>query len=335
MQSYSPSRSVRGVLCLLPALCVFAGTGALQPDVKSGATTPIAMIEGRSVQWEELGPLLSEAAGAVVLEELVLHDQLKAECSRVGIAVSDADIESERRLYTETLVTAAGVQADQAESLLREVRRTRGLGDLRFRQLLERNAMLRGVARSRGMVTITEEDITLAHRIKWGPQRKVRLILTTGERDALGVVRRLREVDAPPAPGEAPASTTPEKFAQVAADASIDVASRSRGGLVGWVRTEDPAYPVAIRRALDVLRPGQISDPISVEQGYAVVMVEDIREQSMPSLSSVKGDLEREVRQVRERAAMDRIAREFIDAARVTVFERSLGATWEARTAPR
>src|SRR5690606_11930669 len=87
------------------------------------------------VSWDELRPVLAEAAGGVALQEVVLDRLLARECERRGIRITEADLATERQALTDTLVRDAGASAADAERLLERIRRQRGLGDARFAAL--------------------------------------------------------------------------------------------------------------------------------------------------------------------------------------------------------
>jgi parvulin-like peptidyl-prolyl isomerase len=126
-------------------------------------------------------------------------------------------------------------------------------------------------------------------------------------------------------------------FADVANELSVDP-SADRGGLLDPFSLADANYPVGIRRALQEMTPGKPSDPISVsfanEQGFAIVQLERTEPSvfGSPTPESVSASLEQEVRSVRERAAMDRVAQQLLTGAGVSVIDRSLGWAWQQRT---
>lgn len=301
--------------------------------------------------------MLSEAAGGVVVEELVLERALEVAMQGEGLNLSPAMIDAERALLAESLASAAGVTPSEGERLIEQVRRNRGLGPVRFEKLLRRNAMLRVLVRAgvdsrgagagggSGIANITEEDITRAYAIKHGPRVQARLILVRSMDLAVRTLERVR----PRAAGaEGVAGAGGEPFGEVASEVSIDPSSQA-GGRLALVSIADPTYPEAVRRAFETLQPGEISDVLAVtwggrsggaaggasesnpEQGFAIVMVEKrVENTSAPSLSGARDALTREIRTVRERAAMDRLARDLAAAGArsTTVFDRSLDWSW-------
>ncbi|MBX3406139.1 MAG: hypothetical protein KF869_05175 [Phycisphaeraceae bacterium] len=299
---------------------------AVQPD-RAAQDRPAAVLDSRAIGWPEVAPLLAEAAGAQVLEEVLLSRVLDEEVRARGISVSAADMAAERTLLAETLADAAQVTADDAERLLAGVRISRGLGEKRFADLLKRNAQLRALVRMRSgpdAVAVTPEDIEQAMDIKHGPRIRARMILVRGEAQAKSAVDRL---------------DAGEPFAEVAMALSADP-SRLRGGLLDPISTSDPSYPVAFRRVLDQTPAGRHSRAVMVPwdnaPGYVVVRVEERLPGVEVDRVAVAPRVEREVRMVRERAAMDRMARDLIDsgAGRLSVLDASLEWSWRVRRAP-
>jgi hypothetical protein len=315
-------------------LIIMAGVGLVLTliDLGSGRTDqpaktverPVAIVGEKVIGWSELTPLLAEAAGGQVLEEYALGETLKQECSKRGITIGEPEIRAERRLLGEMLARAARLPADEGEGLINNIRRTRGLGELRFKGLLERNAALRAMVRAGigdAPVAITPEDIDTAYELKHGPRLRARLILVRSDKDAQQVKVRLN---------------AGISFADIAVEMSVDPSS-IRGGLLDSFSPSDSTYPVAVRKALLDSKPGQISDPIAVswedQTGFAIVKLEENlpAPAEAPTKEAAAKNLEQEVRTVRERAQMDKLARKLMRTAGVTVMDSSLGWSWEGR----
>lgn len=293
-----------------------------QPTAESAAKPPAALRGEDPIDWEELRSHLSEASGGLILEEIVLGRAIREELSQRGQTISPEMVDAERARLCSTLAAAAGRPESEGETLLLQVRAARGLGPVRFQALLERNAGLRSLARADagGEISVSQEDLDEAYALKYGPRVRARLILVASESEARTAADRVRQ----------------EPFGDVAAKVSIDP-SGARGGLLDPFSPRDPAYPAAVRAFVGGLKPGEVSPPIAVSwgdrQGYAILKIEEVIEPSpRPSRESSAESLRNEIRLVRERAAMDRLARRLVAASRVTVFDRSLGWSWEQRT---
>ncbi len=268
---------------------------------------PAALLNGRVIQWGELRPLLNEAAGATVLQEVIL-DRLVAEAvAGAGISITADDIAAERELFYGTLDRDPDVSA----SLAGEVRDRRALGEERFARLLRRNAGLRALVRDR--VEVTEESLRRMHEIVHGPRRQARLIVVASLADAEASLRRLE---------------SGEPFIDVAIDLSTDE-SAARGGLLEPISRADPTYPDALRQALWDLGPGEVTPPILLEEGYALLTLAREVEGDGTDLEEARAELTRLVRLDQERILMDRLARQLMAPAAVTIFDKSLQDGWD------
>ena len=305
------------------------------------ASTPrgggaVAVVGGETLSWDDLRPAMVELAGARALEEAALGVLLRQECSRAAVVVREQDVAAERGLLLRTLSRTASVNDPEAERLLSELRERRGLGDARFAGLLERNAMLRALVRAEARASgggedrqsVSEDDVRRAYDLKYGPRVRARIMVLADSGSAERVRSRLQS----------------ESFETVARQESIDP-SRSAGGLIEPVSVADTNQPEALRRALASLRPGEVSSvfPVTWEgtsqgttmSGLAIVKHEGIdTRDDAPTLDSIRAELQDEIVTVRERAAMEKLARRLLGDRRgseVRVLDGALGKAWDNR----
>ncbi|MFG0293638.1 MAG: peptidylprolyl isomerase [Phycisphaerales bacterium JB050] len=293
-------------------------TGQANTPSNTQHSDRFATIAGTDIPWSEAQPLLAEAAGGIILEELALEKLLQREMRQQGLTLTPSMIEREELLLRDSLATDTAPNPDQAQRLLDEIRRQRGLGPQRYQSLLRRTAMLRALVQDR--VTVDETSIERAYRIRYEPACRVRIITT----DTMELAERARtRID------------TGEEFSRVAAELSTDP-SAVRGGIVEPINPADPTYPDALRRVLPTLSPGQISDPILLDVDgppqFAIIILDELvpparqatREQARP-------ELERLVRLREERLLMDALSRRLLSQARVAPIDPSANWSWESR----
>ncbi|MBC7772323.1 MAG: peptidylprolyl isomerase [Pyrinomonadaceae bacterium] len=279
--------------------------------------TGVALIGGEPVGWNELTPSLAEAAGGIVLEEAALERVLTRELKNRTLTIADSDIEHEKQMLVDSLGRGIALAGEQTSEIIDRIRRTRGLGEVRFAGLMRRNAMLRRLVRDD--VQITPADIQTAHAIRYGQRYRARLILVRSEPEAAEILARLRGKDA----------RAPEQFASVAAQRSIDP-SAARGGEIGTVSAADPSYPLAVREAVVALSPGAFSAPVALEQGYAILSVDEVIPATSTSIDLVSADLERDIRVVREKSEMNKLAERLLRSVTVTPLDGSLNWGWNS-----
>lgn len=278
-----------------------------------------ATVAGSAVNWERVKPLLAEAAGGIVLEEVALEMMLEGEMRRRGLRLTPAMVEREQLLLRESLEQDdASGSADEAQRLLDQIRRQRGLGPERYQALLRRTAMLRALVQER--VRVDPVSVERAYRIRYEPRMRVRIITA----DTVDQAERARE-----------RVLAGEAFSRVAAEVSTDV-SGVRGGVIEPISPADPTYPDALRSAIARMSVGEVSRPIVMEvdgpaQVAVVVLDEIVRPERTPSLESVRAELERLVRLREERLLMDALSRQLLAEARVTALDAGVSWSWRSR----
>ncbi len=306
------------------------GTAAPAPRGDSAAVAtperPAAIVDGTAIPFDLLRPALTEAAGALALEEAVLDILVQREFARAGKTLNPEMIQAERDVLLEAY-TSVGLASSREDAgrLLAEVRRSRGLGETRFAALLRRNAMLRSLVSDE--VRINPAALDRAYDLRYAERYRARLIVVPGAAAAQDALTRLR---------------AGEPFGVVAAQVSTDP-SADRGGIIDAVSPADETYPVGIRLALrDLAAAGahvppeaRLSAPIAVDGGYAILLYEgaQIPATPAPQRASVEELLQRDVRLQQERLLMDQRARLLLANARVSVLDRALSTAWEARRA--
>lgn len=265
---------------------------------------------------DELDSRAMEAAGALVLEEMLVERALRTELARRELVVDEAAIASEEAMAREAL-SADPTRADQ---LLQALRASQGLGAVRWRSLLWRNAALRAIARDQS--TVGESEIATAHDLRHGPRRAARIIVLPDLGSVQSALDRLK---------------AGEPFSDVASALSTD-SSKDRGGLVSPITRLDPTWPATVREALWSVEVGSNSAPVLIEDGYIIVRCEGEIAGDGVSPEAARADNERTARLAVDRVEMDRILREIVRGLDPTIFDRSLEDSWrrtrDARRVP-
>lgn len=274
------------------------------------------VIDGSTLDWSALRTPLTEAAGALVLEEIVLDRSLAREAARAGLTIGEDEIRAEEAALLDEL--AAVTPGETRMDVLEQIRRARGLGPARYESLLRRNAVLRALVRHASEPDALE--LELARRLAFGETRRVRLFVSASEAAAARARTAVQE---------APMEARSWVFAEQAAQHSTH-ASAPRGGLIDRFHSEDPAFPGIVGRAAADLQSGGVSPVLATAGGFAVILVESIR----PGRTPDAGEAERVAARVRlrkERLAMEQLARELIERARVSPVDPDLARAWRDR----
>jgi hypothetical protein len=252
--------------------------------------------------------------GGAVLQEVALERLLAEACAREGITITEEDLARERRLLIDTLADD-DVATDDAtrKELLGVLLRSRNLGEAGFDALLRRTAMSRALVRDE--MTLSEDAIRRAADLRFGERYRARLIVTSTPAQGAEALRRLRA-------GEA--------FADVAAELSTD-ASAGAGGRIPLINPADLSWPAAIRRAVRSTPIGEPTPLIAIENGYALLVVEDVivPDDGGRTEEEKRALARRDARLEAERLLMARLARDLLASADVDIPERALERSWE------
>jgi hypothetical protein len=259
-----------------------------------------------AIPGEELDARAMEAAGALVLEEMLIERALRTELARRELTVDDSAIAREESLAREAL----SPEPTRATQLLEALRASQGLGAIRWKSLLWRNAALRTLARDQS--SVGEAEIATAHDVRHGPRRNARIIVLA---DLASVQRATERLAAG------------ETFSDVASALSTDT-SRDRGGLVSPISRLDPTWPATVREALWAIGVGTHSAPVLIDDGYIIVRCEGEIAGDGMAPEAARADNERTARLAVDRVEMDRIQREIVRGLDPTIFDRSLDESW-------
>jgi peptidyl-prolyl cis-trans isomerase C len=126
---------------------------------------------------------------------------------------------------------------------------------------------------------------------------QARHILVKDEKAAKSVLSRLKKG---------------EKFDKLASTLSEDTGTKSKGGELGWVRTNANLVP-SFMDAMKKLKKGETSEPVKTDFGFHIIRVDDIRNAEPPAFEQVRGELN----QFMQRRAIEQMVRDLRAAAKV------------------
>lgn len=301
------------VLMMLTARLMPGGPLAIAADKPRNAAPPVsggqvvALVEGQSVTWDMLKPGMIEAAGGQTLSEWILDRKIDAALKFKGLAIGAEDIAREKAL----LISQVSGDPDIATRLLEQLKEDRGLGAVRFDQLLRRTAGMRKLVASE--VNVTEPMIRQIYEERHGPKTEVRMILSPTLPESSKLMTRAQ---------------SGESFIDLAIANSKDE-SRNQGGLLPPISVHDSTFPKALRDSADKLKAGEISNPIALPGGFALLKCERKIPGGAIAYQAIAEQLKTEVRLRQERALMSRQARTLMENVDVTVLDSDLNEAWK------
>ena len=149
--------------------------------------------------------------------------------------------------------------------------------------------------------------------MRHGPRYQVRIIVTNTVTDAQRLARQVAEG---------------ASFIDLAIAHSID-GSRAQGGLIDPISPADPTWPKALRDVVVGLEPGQVSNPIALDRGFAIAQLQRVVPGSDAIFEQVQPELERMVRLDMEGQAIRRLIRTIVDEADLLILDPALDWSWQ------
>lgn len=220
--------------------------------------------------------------GAEVLESMINRAIIQLECEKLGVTITQADIESEvtRIAKQFNIPTETWLQMLQSERNISPEQYTR---DVIWPML----ALKRLAGQD---VSVTQEDLHKAFIRNYGPKVKCRMIMFDNVKKASDVWQQAR--------------LKPDDFERLASEHSVEPNSRALGGSVPPIAkyTGQPELEKAAFR----LKPGQLSGVIQIGVSqYVVLKCEGYTKQVVTSIDEVKEQLlaELEEQKVQEAVA--------------------------------
>ncbi|MCZ8523680.1 MULTISPECIES: peptidyl-prolyl cis-trans isomerase [Paenibacillus] len=238
-------------------------------------TRTVATIGEHIITRQDLEDQLLQKHGRELLDHMIDQYVIRMEAETQGVQVSDSEVQQE------ILRMQQGYDSENAfwESMKEQLGLTREelITDIKNRLLAEKMT-IRGI-----QVSDAEVDAYMqAHAEEFRPRSMLRLqqIVSASKDQAQKAAAELAKGT---------------DFAQVAKERSLDDATRSSGGDLGWVEEEDPFLPPAVMKAAKTLKKGEISKPVQVDGSYVLVKVQDRKEISKGLPQEVREQVRKDI----------------------------------------
>ncbi|MFQ5413105.1 MAG: peptidyl-prolyl cis-trans isomerase [Phycisphaerae bacterium] len=283
---------------------------------------PIATVNGRPIPRRRVVELLLKSHGPRVLDDLIVLDAAVAEASRLGLTVTQADIDREYRDSLRQLADPLGkmvaddLDAAEAERLLEAVLAERNIARDEYALLVRRNAYLRKIAEAH--VRIDDDDLRAELARRYGRRVQVRHIQLATRRAVDEVLRRL---------------AANEDFARIARTYSANTITARDDGLLPPFSREDDDVPRPLRDAAFALNVGDVSGVVRVGAWYHVLKLERTLPAERVALAAVRPELERRLRERGGQAAMPDLLDRLRTQARIEIHDPVLRDAYAARHA--
>ena len=242
---------------------------------QNGESPEVASVGGQSVKEQQWLEELKNKHGDEVLLGILNHIAVEKEAKRLGIHVTENEIEQELRN------TMAGYSSE--EQYYAQMQTELGLSRQEVRQETVYRLTLQAIATSGIIIQDADIDEYLKeNEDRYRPKKVMKLsmikVRTYSEADE--VMDRLDRG---------------EDFGTLAKDLSIDEESSQRGGSLGDVEEDDPFFPEEMLKTASELDAGDIAGPLQADDSYVIIRVEQITSPELPSDKELKAQVRREM----------------------------------------
>lgn len=238
-------------------------------------TRVVAKIGNREITMEELQAALTHHYGTEQLGQILDREVIGLEGQQSGTTVDRAEIDRELRRMQQ------GYESEQQfyDSMQSQL----GMSQQEIQEDVSNKLLLEKLATANIHITDPQVDTyikTHADEFKQETEYNIQLIVVSTKEQATKVLAELAKG---------------ESFATLARDRSIDDATNNSGGDLGWVEGDDPFVAAPILESAKKMKVGELSKPIQVAQGFAVVSLKNRRDKINPDQAFIRENVRREL----------------------------------------
>ncbi|WP_248929074.1 peptidyl-prolyl cis-trans isomerase [Paenibacillus hamazuiensis] len=266
------------VLSFLAVKNAFPPAGSTPPNnppPKPGPERIVATVGNRPISEAELQQHLYSKYGKEMLNLMLDREAIRMEGDKQGIKVDRGEIDKELKRMQQGYESEADfykAMRDQLGMTQDELRE-----DVYYKLLLEKL-----VTKDIKIPDEWVDDYIRLHPEEFQKPAKLRIqqIVVSNKDQAAKVVDEVKKG---------------ADFAQLAKDRSLDDATRSSGGDLGWIEETDPFVEPSVLKAAKALKKGEISAPFELNGKYVIVRLQDRKEQSKEQADAVRERVRKEL----------------------------------------
>lgn len=254
-------------------LALVLGFGTTAPANAQGQFAPAITVNDRVITRYELAQRIRllevfRTPGDLnqVARDALIEDRLKEqELERVGLSLSDAALTS----AMEEFAGRANMNLDQFTRMLAQ----NGVDRVTLEDFVRVGVSWRDYVRSRfnRQVTVTEADVDRAIARQGSSATEIEVLLS----EIIIAAPPERAAAAANAAAQISRMRSFSEFEDAARQVSA-LPSRADGGRLGWLPISN--YPPQLQSLLLGLRPGEVTEPIDIENGIALFQMRGVRE---------------------------------------------------------
>ncbi|MFC9712584.1 peptidyl-prolyl cis-trans isomerase [Paenibacillus sp. NPDC056933] len=262
---------VMGTLMVVHGLRTGRDEADSTQDANQEEGSTVATINGEVITDKEWTEALKKRYGSELLLQMLNRKAVYAEAIDHNLTVSPKEIAKE--------LAAAMDGYDSEKAYFDEMQSQLGLS----RQDLELEAGYRLLLEKIATIGIQIKDADIEHY--WNEHHED---YVSPEKYDLSIIVLKEEEQAE---SVLDALDKGADFEETARNESTDSYSRDSGGRLGWIEQNDPFQPKGILKLAAQLEIGDIAGPVQVEEGYAIIKLNDKQERQVQSAEEAREEI--------------------------------------------
>ncbi|MBB5181889.1 foldase protein PrsA [Planomicrobium koreense] len=236
----------------------------------AGSSEEVAAVQGDPITRQEWMAAMEEQHGRDTLLGLVNQKVMATAAEEYDIKVSDKEIDLElAMLRTAQDGTDMALYAENGESLREQVKS----------QLILEKVLTKDIVVEDQKIEAFYKENQALYDVEDGYRTSMMVVESASEAEAA-----LKELE------------NGSSFEALAREKSVDTASASLGGDIGYISPDQPSVDPAVAKAVQSIETGKWSEPVALKDGrLAIVAVVDKAEGQKFSFEEVKGHIGREL----------------------------------------
>lgn len=243
----------------------------------------VAIVNGRKIAKQELYNLLIDTYGEDALDVLIRRTLIYQMAEKEGVKATSTEVEQKLKAFVDSemdgLMRTYRIKdkADLEKELAKAGSSLTQVEEKMFKKM-KRQAEVELLAEKlmTKTIVITDEELQKAYDQEYGEKIEAGQIVFRTRREAEDALKKLQ---------------SGADFATLAKNESIDRVSAARGGKM---QSFSPKNGIGLEVAH--LKKGELSDIVKTDYGYHIIKITDRKPPSNKSFKSVKGELEKIVR---------------------------------------
>lgn len=270
-KKYATSRSEKRWIAASVVLFALLVGVTIFAFAKGGDADPVvATVNGVDIRKQQLFDELMKGGASQVLNSMIHEELVKQEANKVGITVTEDDLNKELELFKKELAVSSD---EEFEMLLLQY----GMSKEALKEQMPMQVRLRKLLEPK--TSVTDEELQQYYNenkemLSTPEQVKASHILVSTREESEALLAQLK---------------AGADFAQLAKEKSIDPGSKDSGGDLDYFTRgrmvqafEDAAFSLAI---------GSLSDVVQTEHGFHIIKVTDKKEKTTPTYEEKKSDI--------------------------------------------